>query len=185
MNTEETVRNIKAEFRRGMNGVVSSSMREKGLSYKLNFGLTLPILKSIAQRYPKDAVVAEKLWSEEIRESKLLATMLYPAEEMSTETAKRWISEIPNTEVADICCMYLISRLPDAKKIAYGLSGSEKEMDNYMALSLFNRLAMKGEIEDEEKTEIEDLAKHFSSGKSQALAVAAIRLTERLQQHDL
>lgn len=185
MNTEETVRNIKAEFRRGMNGVVSTSMREKGLSYKLNFGLTLPILKSIAQRYPKDAVVAEKLWSEEIRESKLLATMLYPSEEMSTETAKRWISEIPNTEVADICCMYLISRLPDAKKIAYGLSGSEKEMDNYMALSLFNRLAMNGEIEDEEKTEIEDLAKHFSSGKSQTLAVAAIRLTERLQQHDI
>ena len=146
MTTEETIRKIKAEFRRGMNGVVSSSMREKGLHYKLNFGLTLPILKEISQQYPKDAEVAEKLWHEEIRESKLLAPMLYPAEMMDMETAKRWIAEIPNTEVADICNMYLISKLPYAKTLAYEYSKSDKELKIYIALSLFNRLAMAGRI---------------------------------------
>lgn len=33
--------------------VVSQSMREKGLDYKLNFGIELPRLKEIAARYEK------------------------------------------------------------------------------------------------------------------------------------
>ena len=181
MTTEETIRKIKAEFRRGMNGVVSSSMREKGLHYTLNFGLTLPILKEISQQYPKDAEVAEKLWHEEIRESKLLAPMLYPAEMMDMETAKRWITEIPNTEVADICNMYLISKLPYAKTLAYEYSKSDKELEIYIALSLFNRLAMAGGIGEKEKTDIMAIAEQHKAETSPTVTIAALRLADRLQ----
>ncbi len=181
MTPEETVKKIKAEFRRGMNGVVASSMREKGVSYKLNFGLTLPILKEISGHYPKDADIAESLWREDIRESRLLAPMLYPAEDMGTETAKRWISEIPNTEVADICVMFLLSKLPYAKELAYAYSASGRELDNYISLSLFNRLAMGGEITEEERSDIEAVAERHITGPSPALAIAAMRLLDRFR----
>ena len=39
MDTQEKIREIKKQFRLFMNGVVSQSMREKGLDYKLNFGI--------------------------------------------------------------------------------------------------------------------------------------------------
>lgn len=53
MDVHETIKDIKGQFRLFMNGVVSQSMREKGLDYKLNFGIELPRLKEIAARYEK------------------------------------------------------------------------------------------------------------------------------------
>ncbi len=63
-----------------MNGVVSQSMHEKGLVYKLNFGVELPRMKIIAARYAKDHALAQALWKEDIREFKILAAMLQPIE---------------------------------------------------------------------------------------------------------
>ena len=51
MDTKETIKEIKAQFRLFMNGVVSQSMREKGLDYKLNFGIELPRIKEIAAKF--------------------------------------------------------------------------------------------------------------------------------------
>ena len=45
MDTKEQIKEIKKQFRLFMNGVVSQSMREKGLEYKVNFGIELPRLK--------------------------------------------------------------------------------------------------------------------------------------------
>ena len=53
MDIHETIREIKAQFRLFMNGVASQSMREKGLNYKLNFGIELPRLKEISLKYEK------------------------------------------------------------------------------------------------------------------------------------
>ena len=70
MDLQETLKNIKTQFRLGMNGAVSKSMRDKGLDYKLNFGVEIPRLKEIAAQYPKDHQLAQALWKENIRECK-------------------------------------------------------------------------------------------------------------------
>ena len=41
-----------------MNGIVSQNMRNLGANYKINFGLTLPLLKKIAEEIPADAQLA-------------------------------------------------------------------------------------------------------------------------------
>ena len=53
MDIKEQLKEIKTQLRLSMNGVVSQSMREKGLNYKLNFGVELPRIKSIAAAYEK------------------------------------------------------------------------------------------------------------------------------------
>ncbi|MDL2222087.1 hypothetical protein LJC35_06000, partial [Parabacteroides sp. OttesenSCG-928-N08] len=53
---DEQLRDIRIRLRRSMNGVVSSAMREKGLHYKLNFGVTIPQLKEMAKSLPMDAL---------------------------------------------------------------------------------------------------------------------------------
>ena len=65
MDVRETIKDIKGQFRLFMNGVVSQSMREKGLDYKLNFGIELPRLKEIAARYEKNHEV-RKLYGKKI-----------------------------------------------------------------------------------------------------------------------
>mgnify|MGYP007112425563 CR=1 FL=1 len=42
MELKEQLKEIKTQLRLSMNGAVSQSMREKGLVYKLNFGVELP-----------------------------------------------------------------------------------------------------------------------------------------------
>ncbi len=49
---QDTIREIKSKFRLFMNGMVSQSMREKGIDYKLNFGIEYPRIKEIAADYP-------------------------------------------------------------------------------------------------------------------------------------
>ena len=39
MDIKEQLKDIKTQLRLSMNGAVSQSMREKGLVYKLNFGV--------------------------------------------------------------------------------------------------------------------------------------------------
>jgi len=51
MDTKEIIKEIKTQLRLSMNGVASQSMREKGLAYKINFGVELPRLKEIAKQY--------------------------------------------------------------------------------------------------------------------------------------
>ena len=87
MELAEELKNIKTQLRLSMNGVASASMREKGLSYKLNFGVELPRLKSIASTYTKDHELAQALWKENIRECKILAGLLQPVDTFSPEIA--------------------------------------------------------------------------------------------------
>lgn len=99
-----------------MNGVASSSMREKGISYKLNFGLMQEQIKRIAESYRPDSQLAELLWNEDTRELKILATLLYPIAEFGEEQAEAWLNSIPNQEMREQICLNLFQRLPYAEK---------------------------------------------------------------------
>ena len=68
----ETVREIKGKLRLFMNGVLSQSLREKGIKYRLIFGVELPRLKEIAAGYEQNHDLAQALWKEDIRECKIL-----------------------------------------------------------------------------------------------------------------
>ena len=72
MDIKEQLKDIKTQLRLSMNGAVSKSMREKGLLYKLNFGVELPLIKMIAEGYEKNHDLAQALWKENIRECKIM-----------------------------------------------------------------------------------------------------------------
>lgn len=97
-----------------MNGAVSQSMREKGLLYKLNFGVELPRIKMIAEGYEKNHDLAQALWKENIRECKIMAAMLQPIDTFYPEIADIWVEDIQNIEIAELTCMNLFSicRMP-------------------------------------------------------------------------
>jgi 3-methyladenine DNA glycosylase AlkD len=88
------MREIKLKLRSVMNGVVSTSMQKRGLDYKLNYGVSVLILKDMAKNLPKDHLLAQLLWSKEVREMKILATMIQPTDQFTTPIANRWIESI-------------------------------------------------------------------------------------------
>ena len=94
-----------------MNGVVSTSMREMGIVYKLNFGVALPEVREIASSHTPDPELGAALWKEDVRELKILATFLQPADDLTEEMAWQWVKEIPYLEIAEQCSRNLFWKL--------------------------------------------------------------------------
>ena len=92
---QQQLKQIKQSFRQMMDGAVAKSMRDKGLEYKLNWGATLPRLKEQAAEIGKNYELAIALWKEDVRECKILATMIMPAEKMLPEVCDIWMEQTP------------------------------------------------------------------------------------------
>ena len=128
-----------------MNGMVSQSMREKGMEYKLNFGIEYPRLKEIAAGYEPDHELAQALWKENIRECKILAGLLQPADTFYQEIADIWIEGMDYPELAEYTVMNLFQRLPYASEVVFRWMADEREMFQLCGFLLMARLLMKGE----------------------------------------
>ncbi len=143
MNLQEQLKDIKTQFRLGMNGVVSQSMREKGLNYKLNFGVELPRIKQIAEGIEKNHDLAQALWKEEVRESKILAAMVQPIDTFYPEIADIWVENMPNMEIAELTSMNLFQYLPYAPAKSFQWIASEEEFAQVCGYLTIARLLMK------------------------------------------
>lgn len=141
----ETVREIKRSFRLLMNGVASQSMRQKGVDYKINWGVSLPDLQKMAQQYGKNHDLAVALWQENIRECKILATLIMPPEEMDEKLAEKWIGEINSQDLAEMACFNLFQHLQHASNLSYQLMDSDREIEQMCGYLILSRLFMKGE----------------------------------------
>lgn len=144
-NIHETIKDIKSTFRLFMNGMVSQSMREKGMEYKLNFGIEYPRIKEIAAGYEPDHELAQALWKENIRECKILAGLLQPADTFYPEIADIWIEGMDYPELAEYTVMNLFQRLPYASEVVFRWMADEREMFQLCGFLLMARLLMKGE----------------------------------------
>lgn len=109
-----------------MNGVISTSMRQKGMNYKLIFGVPIPEIKHMAAAHEPDAELARTLWKEDVREMKILATLLFPAGSMTQEEALAWMREIPYPEIAEQCCNNLFPTVEQPDQLALKFLADKK-----------------------------------------------------------
>ncbi len=144
MDVHERIRDIKKQFRLFMNGVVSQSMREKGLDYKLNFGIEVPRIKEIALRFEKNHEVAQALWKENIRECKIMAGLLQPVDSFYPEIADIWVEDMRYPELAELTCMNLFQHLPYASEKVFEWMADEREYFQLCGFLLMARLLMRG-----------------------------------------
>lgn len=155
----QRLKDIKTQFRLSMNGAVSQSMREKGLVYKLNFGVELPRIKSIADGYEKEHGLAQALWKEDIRECKILAGLLQPVDSFLPEIADIWVEDIRNIEIAELTCMNLFQTLPYAPAKSFHWIADEREYVQVCGFLTIARLLMKkGKMSERVENEFLDQA---------------------------
>jgi len=147
--THEKLKQIKQGFRLLMNGVASQSMREKGLQYKINWGIQLTELQKIAGEYGKDYELAVELWKENIRECKILATMMMPPEKMPPELADLWMEQTPSQEIAEMTAFHLFQYLSYAPAMAYDWIASNRQLYQICGFQILSRLFMNGRKPDE------------------------------------
>ena len=149
MGIEEQIKEIKQSFRQMMDGSIAQSMRDKGVNYHLNWGATLPRLREKAAEIGKNYDLAIALWKEDVRECKILATMLMPPDEVLPEVIDIWMDQTTSQEIAEQAAFNLYQYLPFAPEKAYTWIASTQPLRQLCGYHILSRLFMNGQEPNE------------------------------------
>lgn len=154
---EQLFRELTTAIRREMNGAVSGAMRVLDPQHqrKINFGVSLPTIKSICSRYGKSHIIAEELRKYDIREWWLASAVIDDPTLLTVEDfdniSSRWINE----EEANVFAMELISFSPHRYEISLKWLKGSSHLRRKAAERTVMRFA--SEIDDHQANEILEL----------------------------
>ena len=142
MNINEQVKEIKQSFRQMIDGSIAQAMRDKGVNYHLNWGATLPRLKEKATEIGPNYDLAIALWKENVRECKILATMIMPADKVLPEVIDIWVEQIDAIEIAEQASFNLFQHLPFAAEKAFQWLAAPDDLTQLCGYHVLSRLFM-------------------------------------------
>ena len=164
-----------------MNGEVSDQMKTAGIAYKKNYGVTIPVIRDIAKSYAADADLANRLWMLGIRETMILATLLYPADKLTIENAQKYILELDKMELVEQMSMNLLHKLPYANSLCIWCINSPELWVRITGLMLSVRIY--DQLNQQEVDNIIDKAFEFSQGNEyylyKAIALSLSRISRK------
>lgn len=187
-SVDDDVKKIKRSFRLFMNGVASSSMRDKGLEYKINWGIPVTRLRDMAAQYAPSVALAERLWESDVRECKILATMLMPAERFSEPMALSWLSACNNQEMVEMLVFNLVQNMPGVETFVVSLLHSDERNAPLAALHLVSRLVARQNVAfmtDEVVSSFAQLVIKALNGTDAVLKHAALNSVTRYVDREL
>ena len=184
------IKELKQSFRQMMDGAVSKSMRDKGSAYKLNWGATIPRLQAKAEEIKSTLNVrsstfnvydlAIALWKEDVRECKILATMIMPPDEVLPEVIDIWMEQTTSQEIAEQAAFNLYQYLSYAPEKAYTWMASDKPLYQLCGFHILSRLFMnKQEPNERGINEFIDQALVALQGDSLMVRKAAMSAVQR------
>ena len=204
-DTDQRIRTIKADLRAMMNGVASAAMREAGLTqdYRVNFGVELPRLKEMAEDlrhelaeeqaenpteqpaagtlhsslFTLHSSLSQALWHERVRECRILALLLYPAERMEADLAQEWAADIRQVELAQLAALLLFSHIPDAGHCAFQWIASSEDIRQILGYYTLVHLLRQHPLAPRSQQELADqAATALTSGNPQLVRAARCAL---------
>ncbi len=139
--TEKQFQDILRQIKRMKNGETVDAMKSHGLIYKTNWGVSIVQLRTIAQKYQRNHLLALKLWNKAWRETIILATMLEEPDKMTEEQTDYWIKSLNTTELIDQAIFNLYAETKYAFVKAMEYCCGKKFLVHYAGLQLIGRLA--------------------------------------------
>ena len=98
-------------MRRERNGAVADAMRYYGADYGLNYGVSLPTVRTLARACGRDHEFARYLYAQEVRELRLAALHIAELERLTADEFAFWGGGICNSEVAEEAAFALLGRI--------------------------------------------------------------------------
>lgn len=99
-------------LRRERNGAVADSMRYYGTPYGLNYGVSLPTVRTLARAEATDHAFARYLYAQDVRELKLAACWIADPAAVDAAEGAFWAEGLLNSELAEELAFALLSRTP-------------------------------------------------------------------------
>lgn len=154
--TEKKFQQLIKVIRLRQSGEVAAAMNESGISYKMNWGVSLLDLREIAQSYEADHLLALKLWNKQWRETMILATLIDNPEEVTEEQMDFWTKSFENSEIAEQASTNLWVKSKFAFIKALEWCRGKKHLVRFTGVHLIGRLAIS------DKKAIDEMFEPFS-----------------------
>lgn len=134
MDKTQKMIELLGNLRREMNGAVADSMYYSGKCYGLNYGVSIPTIRSIARQEPKDMALAKYLIEQQVRELQLAALHLIPVEELTLDDSIGLEHHITNSEIAEEASFAVFCRCDHINPLCDRWLSSGDECLTYCAL---------------------------------------------------
>lgn len=128
-------------------------MAKYGITPERTYGVSIPNLRKIAKEIGKDHELAQKLWESDIRETRILASMIDNPETVTEEQMEGWIKDFDYWEICDQCCQNLFIKTDFAYQKAVDWSGRDEEFIKRAGFALMAWLAFKDKKAKDEQFE--------------------------------
>ncbi len=102
-------------------------MARFGINPEAAYGISLPVLRSLAKETGKDHSLAEKLWSSGIHEARILASMVDDHRKVTSEQMDGWAQDFNSWDLCDQCCNNLFRKVQYAREKVLAWSFRDEE----------------------------------------------------------
>jgi len=102
-------------------------MARYGINPQNAYGVSVPNLRQMAKEIGVNHDLAIELWSSDIHEARILASMIADPKLTTEELMESWVKDFDSWDVCDQCCMNLFKRTPFAYRKAIEWSRNEEE----------------------------------------------------------
>jgi len=140
--TEKKFQQILSLIKMRKSGEVSDMMKQKGINYKLNWGVSIIDLRDIAKQFEPGHLLALKLWNKEWRETMILATLLDEPKLVTEEQMDFRTKSFENTEIAEQASTNLYVKTKFAFIKALEWCRGKKHIIRFTGIHLMGRLAI-------------------------------------------
>ena len=118
------------------------SMVEYGITPENAYGVSIPDLRKLAKEVGMNHKLAQQLWAANIRETRILASMIDDPKMVTEGQMERWVKAFDYWEICDQCCMNLFEKTGFAYQKAIEWSSNEEEFIKRAGFVLMARLAV-------------------------------------------
>lgn len=153
--TEKQFQHLLKVIKLRQNGEVSEAMTQRGLQYKMNYGVSLIHLRELAKNYQHSHLLALKLWNKQWRETMIMATLLDEPNLVTEEQMDFWTKSFENNEIAEQASSNLWVNTKFAFIKALEWCRGKKHLVRFTGVHLMGRLAIA------EKTAIDEMFESF------------------------
>ncbi len=141
-NSEKNYQSLLSKIKLLRNGDIADAMKRTGIEYKMNWGVSLVILRQMAKEFEPDHLLALKLWNKQWRETSILATLLDQPQEVSEEQMDFWTKNFESIEIAEIASTHLWVKSKFAFIKALEWCRGKKHLVRFTGIHLVGRLAI-------------------------------------------
>lgn len=139
--TIQRLKQIKHLFMSYRNGMVADALIKGGYPFKVIYGLQIPQISSVAGEIGKDDILAEQLWKENSRESRLIAIYLFSPQKLNLNKSIELASSLKTREEAEILSFRLFRYLDFASELVEALLKNAEKNNNEILRHCGNMLS--------------------------------------------